>query len=60
MKIHSFASVHLSVYVYWAGAQKPYMGLLGGRVNKKFSTLVFKDFGVGTKFEQKMKSVCGV
>ena len=29
-------------------------------VNEKFSILVFKDFGVGTKFGQKIKSVCCV
>ena len=29
-------------------------------MNEKFSTLVFIDFGVGTKFWQKMKSVCCV
>ena len=29
--MHSFASVHLSVCVYLAGAQKPYMGLLRGK-----------------------------
>ena len=32
----------------------------GEGVNGKFSILVFKDFGVGTKFGQKMKSVCCV
>ena len=29
--MHLFASVHLSVCVYRAGAQKPYMGLLRGK-----------------------------
>ena len=32
----------------------------GKGVNGKFSTLVFRDFGVGTKFGQKMKSICCV
>ena len=27
-------------------------------VNRKFSVLVFRDFKVGTKFGQKIKSVC--
>ena len=59
--MHSFESVHLSVCVYWAGAQILYMGLLRGLgVDGKLSILVFKDFGVGAKFGQKMKSVCWV
>ena len=32
----------------------------GEGVDGKFSILVFKDFGVGAKFMQKMKSVCCV
>ena len=41
------------------GAQKPYMGLLREKVeNGKFSILIFKDIGMGTKFGQKMKSIC--
>ena len=32
----------------------------GEGVSEKFSTLVFRNFGVGTKFGQKMKSVCCV
>ena len=30
----------------------------GEEVDGKFSILVFKDFGVGAKFGQKMKSIC--
>ena len=30
------------------------------RVDGKFSILRFKDFGIGTKFGQKIKSVCSV
>ena len=40
-------------------SSKTLYGAPGGKVNEKFSTLVFRDFGVGTKFRQKMKSVCG-
>ena len=57
MKMQLFASVYLSVCVYWAGAQKPYLDSWREGMNEKFSILVFRDFGVGTKFEQKVKSV---
>ena len=56
MKMHLFASVHLSVCLYWAGAQIPYLELLGEGVREKFSTLVSRDFG-RTKFGQK-NEVC--
>ena len=32
----------------------------GEEVYGKFSVLVFRDFGVGAKFAQKMKSICCV
>ena len=32
----------------------------GEGVNENFSSLVFRDFGGGTKFGPKLKSVCGV
>ena len=51
--MHSFASVHLSVCVYSAGAQKPYMGLLRekeGMENSHF--LYLETLGLGLNLDK--------
>ena len=59
-KIHSFASVHLSVMCIEQELKNLIWGSWEERVNEKFSNLLFRDFGDRTKFGQKIKFVCCV
>ena len=53
----------LYLYICWYVCIEQELKTLYGtseeeEINGKFSILLFKDFGLGTKFMQKIKSVC--
>ena len=48
----------VSMCVLSRNSETLYRASEGEGVNEKFSILVFKDFGMGAKFVQKLKSCC--